>query len=373
MQHMIILYNPYYQSEVIESHLEILKNESKVAFGKIKSKLNNYTNLNNSSSNTIKSFYANITNTNPLQLFLTDYANLFVAKVTQILEQTNVKSPSYYKDKSLEVENWFIIEDMREIVLNDFAKIRDYHLPNFTTPHNGNRTFALYGNNYKYPLIVNMKEDRNYFQTNKTHYKDIFKTKNYLDIKHKMQEYVFGVKIIESMHPDSLDNIISAEMEYQENKDNPLYDFTGIVIWYSKTMEQEIKLLARLLFNFLIKKDKNIANIIYSVQQRKSSIGEFVHKQTTIDPNIGTFRYLFTSNKAISSAINYYLNPQKDFITKKIGHYISQIQSIRNKSAHSEKPKIEQVKKLRESVLGISQSSMISNIIDVRLEITKIY
>lgn len=38
---LLILYNPYYQNDVIESHLEILKLHGKVSFGKIKSKMRN--------------------------------------------------------------------------------------------------------------------------------------------------------------------------------------------------------------------------------------------------------------------------------------------------------------------------------------------
>lgn len=141
MPHLLILYNPYYQSNVIESHLEILKNEGKVAFGKIKSKLNTQAN------NPLESFYASINQSHPLQLFLTDYASLFVALVTQISSTATANAPKYYQQNSLEVDHWFMIEDMRELVRNDFVRIRDDYLPNFTTPHNNNRTYALYGFN----------------------------------------------------------------------------------------------------------------------------------------------------------------------------------------------------------------------------------
>ncbi|EGR6526683.1 ATPase [Campylobacter jejuni] len=40
MNHLLILYNPYYQEDVIKQHLSILQEKSQVAFGKIKSKLN---------------------------------------------------------------------------------------------------------------------------------------------------------------------------------------------------------------------------------------------------------------------------------------------------------------------------------------------
>ncbi len=38
-KNIIILYNPYYQEDVIEQHLEILKESGVVAFGKVKSAL----------------------------------------------------------------------------------------------------------------------------------------------------------------------------------------------------------------------------------------------------------------------------------------------------------------------------------------------
>lgn len=368
MHCMIILYNPYYQHNTIESHLEILKRDGIVAFGKIKSRLKDNMKPTSMIHQELEVFYSSITSTNPLQLFLTDYANLFVAKVTKITDFTDIKAPTYYKEKELEVEKWFIVEDMREIVLNDFATIRDHHLPNFTTPHNGNRTFALYGNNYKYPLIVNMKEYKNYFKDNIKHYKDIFKSKDYLAIKHNLQEYVFGLTFMESMHPDSIDNIISAEIEYQENKNDPLYDFTGIVIWYSKTIEQEISIFARALFSFLIKKDKKVGNIEYSVQQQTSNINDFLHGNAKTNPSLGTFKYIFSSR--LANTIEHYFKPHiRYFVTKQICKYISEIQNVRNDSAHAKKIKKQEAQNIRDAMLGVSRSSVLSEIVKIRLEI----
>ena len=38
IHNILILYNQYYQEDVIEQHLKILNDKGKVAFGKIKSK-----------------------------------------------------------------------------------------------------------------------------------------------------------------------------------------------------------------------------------------------------------------------------------------------------------------------------------------------
>ncbi len=94
MQNLLILYNPYYQQDVIKLHLEILLDKGQVAFGKIKSKLKeplSYERDENKISHNQKlsEIYKNTSADNPLQLFLSDYANLFVAKVVKISKEVD--------------------------------------------------------------------------------------------------------------------------------------------------------------------------------------------------------------------------------------------------------------------------------------------
>ena len=80
MHNILILYNPYYQSDVIEQHLKILNDNGKVAFGKIKSKRRD---MINPFEEQIEQFAQELSSSSDakfLQLFLTDYSNLFVAK-----------------------------------------------------------------------------------------------------------------------------------------------------------------------------------------------------------------------------------------------------------------------------------------------------
>lgn len=90
MINLLILYNPYYQERVIESHLEVLKSSGKVAFGKVRSKLKNSLEVPQNPldlpplQKELRAQKARNKNAY-LQLFLTDYANLYVAKVEQIL------------------------------------------------------------------------------------------------------------------------------------------------------------------------------------------------------------------------------------------------------------------------------------------------
>ncbi len=53
--------------------------------------------------------------------FFTDYASVYVAKVIEVSsDDRSDLAPSYYKEKNLDVERWFVISDIRRIVHNDF-------------------------------------------------------------------------------------------------------------------------------------------------------------------------------------------------------------------------------------------------------------
>ena len=97
MNNLLILFNPYYQTDVIEQHLKLLIQNEKVAFGKIKSKLKN---KNDVSNEELEKIYSNTTSKDYLQLFLTDYSNIYVVKVEKISsEDMSDFAPKYYKEK----------------------------------------------------------------------------------------------------------------------------------------------------------------------------------------------------------------------------------------------------------------------------------
>lgn len=137
MNHLLILYNPYYQEDVIKQYLSILQEKSQVAFGKIKSKLNDQ-----EKQNSLEEIYQSTNEENFLQLFLSDYANLFVAKVVKISKNVDESLiPSYYKEKKIEVEDFFIISDLRELVREDFSLLRDKFFSQF---HHTKRSHLCY-------------------------------------------------------------------------------------------------------------------------------------------------------------------------------------------------------------------------------------
>ena len=364
MQNLLILFNPYYQTDVIEQHLKLLIQNEKVAFGKIKSKLND---KNSVVSKKLEEIYLSITSKNYLQLFLTDYSNIYVAKVEKISsEDMSDFAPSYYKEKNLEVEQWFLITDIRELVRNNFETVRDDVLSNFVIPEFDNHSYAIYGNKYIYPLIIDMKEKIDYFQKNDEdffYYPNMFKSEKYLKIKETLSKYSFGEVLVNQMHPNSIDSVISAEMEYEDNINNPIYDFSSVVVKYSKTMEQEIYMFAKFLVATLIKYDSEINNISYSVQGKEFSVKDIFENK----PNLGTYKFLFRNDlitKVIESNFEF---DTKSFVLKKFPKIINKLQNIRNETVHGNAPDIKSVKLLRADILGIAKESILIEIVKNRL------
>jgi hypothetical protein len=349
---------------VIEQHLKLLIQNEKVAFGKIKSKLKN---KNDVSNEELEKIYSNTTSKDYLQLFLTDYSNIYVAKVEKISsDDMSDFAPAYYKEKNLEVEQWFLITDIRELVRNNFETVRDDVLSNFIIPEFENHSYAIYGNKYLYPLIIDMKEKIDYFQKDDEdffYYPNMFKSEKYLKIKETLSKYSFGEVLVNQMHPNSIDSVISAEMEYEDNINNPIYDFSSVIVKYSKTMEQEIYMFAKFLVATLIKYDSKINNITYSVQGKDFIIKDIFENK----PNLGTYKFLFRNDLITKVIENNFEFDTKIFVLKKFPKIINKLQNIRNETVHGNAPDIASVKLLRANILGIAKESILIEIVKNRL------
>ncbi|GAA9665220.1 hypothetical protein HpVH107_10500 [Helicobacter pylori] len=308
MNHLLILYNPYYQ--LIQQYLSVLQEKSQVGF-----------------------------------------ANLFVAKVIKVSKDIDEGLiPSYYKEKNLEVEDFFIISDLSR---EDFSLLRDQFLANFVAPNN--HTYAIYGNNYACPLPVRLKEERCYFLGDEKHYLSVYKSKEYLMMQENFMCFVFGKRLFYLLHPDSINNIIHAELELLQSENDLLNDFTSIIVKYSKTLEYEIYLFAKKVLLKACTKDPNLYDLDYKVQGKSLILEDFF----TQKPNLGSIKYLLRHEK-----IQYHLEENLNrFINYPFSKSLNLIQEIRNEAVHAKAPSLHEVEKLRNEILGIEGASLLKSIL----------
>lgn len=368
MQNLLILYNPYYNQEMIEDHIRILNkaenpNNAKVAFGKIRSKMRDY---DNSGQKVLDTLFSSVSSKNPMQLFLTDFSSMYVCYVEKVTQELNeVEAPKYYEN--LDVESWFVVSDMREIIRNDFEYVREQVLVQFTTPTYKNHTFRLYGNRYDYPLVVEQKNSLNYFenfQEGERNFTRVFKSSKYALIQQDLIHYIFGKDLLYSLHPDSLESLVTAEVQYAEHKENATYDFSTIVILYSKVFENESYYFLRELFKNLMIYDCDLENVEYQVQGHKYTLYDYL----TQKPNIGTNKYLISNPKIFTAYKECYSNYRKyanllNLLRFELKEAISKIQKIRNEAAHGSSTSKQDCEVVRNIILGIGEMGIIASIL----------
>lgn len=360
MKNILILYNPYYQENVMEQHLEILKEKGVVAFGKVKSALKDQEHQH---EQILEDIYSEVSKETPMQLFLTDYNSIYVANVISIKTERTIliKAPKYYD--TLDVEKWFVFDDLRLIVDKDFGVIRDKILSNFKAVNYNNHTYALYGNPYVYPMQVTMKEDINYFEKDDEHFKyytNIFKSELELNTKESLINFTFGTNIFYSFASNTQDNIISAEIEYLQNKHNPLYDFSSLVVKYSKAVELELHRFMKIVFKYLTDKDERLERLPYSIQGRDYELSDIQEHKA----NYGTYKFLIRKYE-IKDAVNSYISnsPLRYFIMSTVPKFINIMQSIRNESVHGGTTSLKECNDIRDNMLGIGKSSFLGDLI----------
>ena len=374
MKNLLILYNPYYNQEVIEEHIRILNRfgnitEAKVAFGKVHSQRRDY---EHPFGEIIDEVCDNASAQTPIQLFLTDFSSMYVCyveKVTKVLE--GVEAPEYYND--LTVDRWFIASDIREIARNDFEYVRDQVIVKFTTPNFGNHTYALYGNRYDYPLLVEQKQPINYFEgfeEGERHFTRVFKSAQYATTQHDLKHYVFGKELLYEMHPDSLESLVMAEVAYREHKDNATYDFSSIVILYSKAFENESYYFLRKLFEILMMRDAALEYIPYQVQGRDYTLYDYL----TQKPNMGTNKYLLSNSEIYQAYTEHYNDYRKhgpllNLLKYGLKNATSTIQRVRNEASHGGQISKRECDEVRNLVIGVGEPSILAAILKAQKQL----
>ncbi len=368
MKNLLVLYNPYYNQEVIEDHIRILNQngnteEAKVAFGKVHSKRRDY---EHPFGDIVDTLCDSASEESPIQLFLTDFSSMYVCYIEKVTKELDgVEAPSYYD--SLDVDRWFIVSDIREIARNDFDYVRDQVLTKFTTPNFGDHTYALYGNRYDYPLIVEQKKVINYFEgfdEGDRHFTRVFKSTQYALTQHDLMHYIFGKELLYDMHPDSLESLIRAEVDYLEHKDNATFDFSAIVINYTKAFENEMYYCLRKLFELLMMINSDLEDIEYKVQGRSYTLYDYLKQK----PNMGTNKYLLSQSDIFYAYKNHFDDYRKhgsllNFLKFDLKNAISIIQEVRNEASHGGQISKKECDNVRSVILGIGQESMISSIL----------
>ncbi|GAA8905042.1 hypothetical protein HpEKA32_13120 [Helicobacter pylori] len=174
-------------------------------------------------------------------------------------------------------------------------------------------------------------------------------------MQENFMHFVFGKRLFYLLHPNSINNIIHAELELLQSENDPLNDFTSIIVKYSKTLEYEIYTFAKQVLLKACAKDPNLYDLDYKVQGRSLILEDFF----TQKPNLGSVKFLLRHEK-IQCHLEESLNR---FINYPFSRSLTLIQNIRNEAVHAKAPGLNEVEKLRNEILGIEGASLLKGIL----------
>ncbi|GAA7235054.1 hypothetical protein ID0464_13080 [Helicobacter pylori] len=174
-------------------------------------------------------------------------------------------------------------------------------------------------------------------------------------MQENFMRFVFGKRLFYLLHPDSINNIIHAELELLQSENDLLNDFTSIIVKYTKTLEYEIYLFAKQVLLKACENDPNLYDLAYKVQGKSFTLKDFFTKK----PNLGSVKFLLKHEK-----VQCHLEENlKRFINYPFSKSLSLIQNIRNKAVHTKAPGLNEVEKLRNEILGIEGASLLKGIL----------
>lgn len=187
-----------------------------------------------------------------LQFYLTDYRSLYVAQVGTVTRDDVRQSdaahvPGYYSNLEIAPDCWFALHDIRRLVADDTVSvIRELRDLRNTGYHD--QPVSLYGGMVDLPLLVTRPDGRRFFDEADLDAVTDGKAWAEFDagqggvgaMERELRENLFGDDAWSRLEPSSRVVLASAEKMFRDHREEPGFDFGGVIGLYAKVLETEV-------------------------------------------------------------------------------------------------------------------------------------
>lgn len=271
-QHLVTVWNPTYAANALEAHLRVLldwdlkatndpslhDDDVYVWWGKVRSSqrqqpmphLDDIVALGRATE-------ADGDDAHETHLYLTDYRSLYVADVGMIttddphrVDAAHV--PSYYARSALNCDCWFLLRDIRALVLDnlegvaaELAKLRNtrYH----------DRPVSMYGGMVDLPLVVARPDGRRFFDDGE---RDLLidgalwarfdaEQGGVGALEATLRDDHLGAAAWDALDPSARRFLAMAERTFREHRRDPAADLSPVLVGYAKVLEVQVNELLR--------------------------------------------------------------------------------------------------------------------------------
>ncbi|MBA2685568.1 MAG: hypothetical protein H0U66_13860 [Gemmatimonadaceae bacterium] len=268
--HLVSVWNPSYANDAIDEHLAILLGLARrvdagevraddvyVWWGKVRSQNRQQPQAHVSEMRAIAAELAR-TEHEEVQLYLTDYRSLYVADVVEIREDVLPESeqgnvPAYYVDQELTCDYWFMLADIRRLVIDDMPAVIQ-ELKKLGNVHYNDRPVSLYGGMVDLPLFVIRPDGRNFFDERERDSltggvlwaeHDASIGTGIAAVERELRDNVIGERAWNALERAACTFIATGEQLFREHRADPAFDFGSVIGAFSKALEVQVNAILR--------------------------------------------------------------------------------------------------------------------------------
>jgi hypothetical protein len=385
-RHLVAVWNPSYGTDVMESHIMLLRERARrfrqgdeeeenvyVWWGKIRSArrqealphIDEILALENElgeSEGDAK---------RELQLYLTDFRSLYVAHVAEITaedvrddeEDPDGHIPPIYLQDDVHCDCWFRLWDLRRLVSDDTLAVVDELTKLSNTAYHG-MPVSIYGGMVNLPLIVTRPDGARYFEAD---VREQLIGKQYwveFDSEHsgigaterELREDRFGEDTWAKLDPGARTFIATAEKLYRDHRSDIAFDFSPILIDFAKAFEVQTNILL-----------KRALARVKALERTVNLDGRSVDVVSGGPYGLGDLAHLIAENETINRLLKRNLTREGEWFTASLPPILRELASVRNPAAHSGSLDRETVHQKRNQYLGVGCEGDLVKLAKVRV------
>jgi hypothetical protein len=258
-RHLVAVWNPSYTDDAMDAHLRVLlrwadeargeradaEEDVYVWWGRVASR-NRQAPLKHAAE--VLALQEQIDAGVPTHLYLTDYRSLYVAELgevtaTDVLADDADHAPAYYAE--LRVDFWFRLWDVRRLVADDTLEVVEA-LKRLRNLGYHDRPVSLYGGMVDLPLLVTEDPPAGWFEDADLLTGGALWAERDAELRsevprmmRELRDNLFGRRLWATMDPTTRTFLSVGETIFRSRRDDPGFDFSGVVVEYAKAVETE--------------------------------------------------------------------------------------------------------------------------------------
>jgi len=369
-RHLVGVWNPSYGSDVMESHIMLLRSRARqsrtkpedeedvyVWWGKIRSSRRQSALPH---IDDILSIESDLGETDgdaerEIQLYLTDYRSLYVAHVGEITgedpreDDDDLHIPPVYRQKEIHCDCWFRLWDIRRLVSDDTLGVVD-ELKKLRSVAYHDMPVSIYGGMVDLPLIVTRPDGARYFEPDVRNQLTDGRYWVEFDGEHSgigsterdLREHSFGEELWTRLDPGTRTFIATAEKLYRDHRNDVAFDFSPVLIDFAKAFEVQTNIFLKQAMSGLKPLDRTVNLDGRSVDLARA--GPY---------SLGTLALILGEMDDVNAALKRQFVSGGEWFTSSLHAIIKELAEVRNPAAHSSAFDRETVRRLRNRYLGV--------------------